>query len=90
MISETTIAQFLDSEGRITQWPRKQKVKIAVLAYLSEKFQPDCMYTEQQVNAICKQWHTFGDHFLLRRELVDNDLLSRERDGSRYWCTSKD
>ena len=79
------ISQFLDDEGRITQLPRKQKPRLAVLLYLSEKFEPEQAYTEQQVNAICGQWHTFGDYFLLRRELVDHHLLCRERDGSRYW-----
>ena len=67
------------------QLPRKQKARRAVLAYLSEKFERDCVYTEQQVNEICGRWHTFGDHVLLRRELVDERLLNRERDGSRYW-----
>ena len=83
------IDQFFDSEGRITQLPRKQKPRLAVLEYLAEKFEPGRAYSEQQVNAICGQWHTFGDHVLLRRELIDNHLLQRERDGSRYWRASE-
>ena len=85
MMEKIIISQFLNNEGKIIQLPKKQKVKTAVLEYLSEKFQPDCVYTEQQVNAICAQWHTFDDYFLIRRELVDNDILGRERDGSRCW-----
>lgn len=85
METEVKITQFLDEEGRITQLPRKQKPRAAVLEYLIGKFEPDCVYTEHEVNAICGQWHTFGDHFILRRELVDHHLLERERDGSRYW-----
>ena len=65
--------------------PRKQKPRHALLQYLSTKFEPDTVYTERQVNAICDQWHTFGDYFILRRELVDDGFLGRERDGSRYW-----
>lgn len=79
------IRQFLDSSGKITQLPQKQKVRCAVLKYLAEKFEPDHMYSEGEVNTICTQWHTFGDFFLLRRELVDHGFLCRERDGSRYW-----
>ena len=82
---DPSILRFLDDEGKITQLPRKQTPRLAILRYLSEKFEPDCVYTERQVNAICEQWHTFGDYFLLRRELVDWNLLKRERDGSRYW-----
>lgn len=79
------IDQFLDPAGKITQLPRKQKARLAVLQYLAGKFEPDCNYSEHQVNEICNEWHTFGDFFLMRRELVDNGLLGRERDGSRYW-----
>lgn len=79
------IKQFLDGSGKITQLPQKQKARLALLEYLTEKFDPGRTYSEREVNAICSQWHTFGDYFLLRRELVDHDLLCRERDGSRYW-----
>lgn len=85
MEAQVKISQFLDDEGRITQFPRKEKPRQAILEYLAEKFEPDRVYSEQQVNAICAQWHTFGDYFILRRELVDRRLLARERDGSRYW-----
>lgn len=61
MEHEIKIRQFLDSEGKIKQLPQKQKVRFAVLEYLAGKFDPDCVYSEPQVNAICDQWHTFGD-----------------------------
>lgn len=89
MKQQIKIKQFFNSEGKVTQLPQKQSTRIAVLEYLSQKFQLKCTYTERQVNAICEQWHTFGDYFLLRRELVDNNLLTREKDGSRYWRTPK-
>ena len=79
------IKQFLDDDGKITQMPRKQKSKQAVLEYLAEKFAVGCTYSEKQVNEICDKWSTFGDFYLLRRELVDFGLLRREQDGSKYW-----
>lgn len=79
------IDRFLNSEGRIVLLPRKQAPRLAVLAYLAEKFEVGRDYNEKEVNQICDQWHSFGDYFLLRRELVDYGLLRRERDGSRYW-----
>lgn len=85
MAQNIRIDQFLDSEGNVTQLPSKQNKKLAVLEYLTEKFELNIMYSEQQVNEICARWNTFGDINLLRRELIDNGFLDRERDGSKYW-----
>lgn len=56
-----------------------------VLFYLGTKFEIGRNYTEKEVNAIIEQWHTFGDYFLLRRELIVCDVLRRTRDGAKYW-----
>ncbi|WOO36103.1 DUF2087 domain-containing protein [Anaerocolumna sp. AGMB13020] len=79
------ISQFLDEKQRIKTWPAKKDRKIAVLYYLSEKFEEEVKYTEKEVNEIIKKWHTFEDFFLLRRGLVDMKFLLRARDGSVYW-----
>ncbi len=79
------ISQFLDDKQRIKSWPAKKDRKIAVLYYLSEKFEEEVKYTEKEVNEIIKRWHTFEDFFLLRRGLVDMKFLLRARDGSVYW-----
>jgi len=84
-MKKSSIQPFLDGEGKVIQLPQRQQRKVAVLAYLAEKFPNGRDLTEREVNEICDCWHTFDDHFLLRRELVDNGLLCRERDGSRYW-----
>ena len=83
------IKQFLNNSGKIIQLPQKEKIKVKVLRYLTEKFQEDRGYTEKEVNDVCSQWNTFGDFFLLRRELVDHGLLCREADGSSYWRPGK-
>lgn len=85
MEKKIKIEQFLDSAGKVKQLPTKHKTRIAVLEYLTEKFELESTYSEREVNEICDRWHTFGDYFLLRRELVDNGYLNRERDGSKYW-----
>ncbi|WP_313133899.1 DUF2087 domain-containing protein [Anaerocolumna sp.] len=87
MEHKINIKRFLDDSNRIIQLPKNNKTRFAVLEYLSEKFETNCTYTEKEVNNICNEWHTFGDYFVLRRELVDNGLLCREADGSRYWKT---
>jgi chloramphenicol O-acetyltransferase len=85
MEQKRNVKGFLDNSGKIVQLPQKQKTRYSVLEYLAEKFEYDCNYTEQEVNDICNKWHTFGDYFVLRRELIDNSLLCRARDGSKYW-----
>lgn len=85
MDQKQNIDRFLNGTGQITQLPKKQLVRQAVLEYLAEKFETERNYSEQEVNEICAQWHTFNDYFTLRRELVERGLLHRERDGSRYW-----
>ena len=85
MEQEINIEPFLNKEGQLTKLPQKQKVRQVLLAYLAGKFDPERIYNEREVNAICENWHTFGDYFLLRRELVEHGLLCRKRDGSAYW-----
>jgi len=84
------ISRFLDPDGKIMQLSSKGKFKLAILSYLAEKFKENHNYTEKEVNEICNEWHTFKDYFVLRRELMDNGLLCRETDGSRYWRPKKD
>lgn len=79
------IRNFLDDTGKITQLPQKKVLRVAILRYLAEKFETERDYTEKEVSLICEKWHTFGDFFILRRELVDNGFLGREPNGSRYW-----
>jgi len=84
------ITKFLDNSGKITQLSQKKKFRVATLYYLAEKFELNRNYTEKEVNATCDEWHTFGDYFVLRRELVDNGLLCRESNCSRYWKPKND
>lgn len=76
---------FMDRNGLITTWPAKQKAQKAVLEYLIDRFEPDETYSEQQVNDLITQWHTYDDPPYLRRALVDFGLLKRRSDGSEYW-----
>lgn len=82
------IAQFLDEDHRIKSWPSKKERKSAVLYYISMKFESGINYSEKEVNEIINKWHTFGDFFLLRRGLIEEALLLRTNDGSKYWKES--
>ena len=81
---------FLDEKGRVIKWPAKHSLKIEVVKYIAEKFESDRVYTEKEVNNLIDQWHTYGDYFMLRRGMIEYKLLSRTRDGSKYWKLSGD
>jgi hypothetical protein len=79
------IENFIDQKGKIKIWPSKNTVKLEVLKYLADKFENNHIYSEKEVNKIIEDWHTFNDYFLLRRALIECSLMSRTRDGSKYW-----
>lgn len=81
---EEVVLRFLE-DGKIKQLPVKNSYKQLVLQYLAEKFVIGQQYKEAQINEIIDDWHTFGDYFVLRRELVDYGLLCRTPNGSAYW-----
>jgi|GEM_PF-352903 Penicillin V acylase and related amidases len=78
------VLRFLEGE-QIRQLPMKAAHKYCVLQYLASKFETGKEYTEGQVNALIDEWHTFGDYFVLRRELIDSGLMKRLPNGSKYW-----
>ena len=58
-----------------------------VLQYLIGKFEWETQYTEQEVNNLLNNFHTFEDPALLRRELFMKRFINRHIDGSAYWRT---
>ena len=84
-LSPRELRPFLDGEGRLKQWPTKQKTQRMAVASLAARFEPHREYNERQVNERLLEWHTFGDWALLRRMLFDWGYLDRKSDGSRYW-----
>ncbi len=76
---------LLSEQGKVKRWPKKDHEKRFVLEYLQGKLEKDVKYRESEINAILKEWHLFGDHALLRREMYDRYLLNRTADGKEYW-----
>jgi hypothetical protein len=89
MDAHEQIATYLDEQGRLKQYPTRHKraQQLAALAYLADKFEIGRVYTEKEVTELLKQWHTFEDWALLRREMFELGLLNREQNGSTYWRT---
>ncbi len=78
------VERFLSTTGLVQIWPSKQADKQLVCEYLATKFDSQQIYNEQSINNVLKAWHTFNDWPLLRRELYERGLLSRNNDGSQY------
>jgi hypothetical protein len=68
-------------DGRLTSIPAAAGKRRVVLEHIAATFEPGVRYTEREVNAVLRAWHP--DHAALRRYLVDEDLMSRDR--SVYW-----
>lgn len=88
-IEKLNLESIIDKNGIVIRWPKKKEEKLAVLNYLITKFEPGLEYKELQVNQILKQWHSFGDYALLRRELYDNFLMDRNPEKGVYWVQKK-
>jgi hypothetical protein len=84
-LGKNSIENYLDVEGRVKNWPSKLKNKYLVLDYLITKFQYNIDYTENEVNQIINQYHTFNDYAIIRRSLCDSGYLKRTIDGGKYW-----
>lgn len=67
--------------------PRKHSHRQIVFQEIANRFAPDKVYTEREVNELLEA--IYEDHVTLRRYLIDFALLSRESDGSAYWRTSQ-
>jgi hypothetical protein len=74
---------FKSANGPLTTYPLKEKKRVAILLELIKHFKPNEKYTEQEVNAILKNF--YDDYVLLRRHLIDYGFMDRTRDGSAYW-----
>lgn len=69
--------------GRLTQIPMQHAKRLVVLDHISRMFDVGVRYPEREVNAILRAFHP--DYAALRRYLVDEGFLSRER--NEYWRT---
>ena len=77
------LKNYLNADGTLKQIPPSKNRLLIVLNFIVDAFAFDTNYTEKEVNTILRRFHL--DTAALRRYLVDNGLMAREGDGSRYW-----
>lgn len=80
------IENYLDKNGVVTLWPsrRRRSVQLKLLSYFATKIELDRSYSEREVNEILRKWHLFDDPALLRREMFELKLITRNLDGTNY------
>lgn len=79
-----TAARCFDGDDVLLRWPGKTNLQALCLWKLWSFFPAEEEMTEQQVNDLLKRHHAFGDHVLIRREMVNMRLLSRTADCRSY------
>ena|SRR5688572_24880078 len=77
------LKSFLNADGSLKQIPPQGNKLLIILSFLVDAFAFDAHYTEKEVNTILRRFHV--DTAALRRYLVDNGLMARKSDGTRYW-----
>jgi hypothetical protein len=88
------LKNFLNADGTIKQIPhpgsklKKASQLLIILNYVVDAFEFNTNYTEKEVNTILRRFHV--DTAALRRYLVDNGLMARESDGTKYWRVKKE
>ncbi len=80
---EQAVLRTFFRKGRLTEIPARESKRRIVLERIAIEFDPGVRYDEREVNAIVGRF--FHDHAALRRYLVDEGFLTRER--GRYWRT---
>ncbi len=81
--ADRALRQF-DSRGSLARWPTKRALQVLVLWGLWLRFDNQRRYSEREVNEVLNAHHAFGDHCLLRRELIELKLLARTPGGAEY------
>ncbi|MGE5377165.1 MAG: DUF2087 domain-containing protein [Bacteroidota bacterium] len=81
------LKNYLNADGTLRQIPSPGKKQLIILNFIVDAFAYDTNYTEKEVNTILRRFHL--DTAALRRYLVDNELMARESDGTRYWRVKK-
>jgi len=76
-----TLRAYLSRDGTLKSIPNQHKKLMAILSYLVKNFEPGVKYPESQVNQTLRKYH--DDTAALRRYMVDNGLLKREK--GIYW-----
>ncbi|ACB96516.1 DUF2087 domain-containing protein [Beijerinckia indica] len=78
------VIRHFDEAGALIRWPSKTNQQELCLWALWSRIPAAQSFKEMQINEILQAHHQFGDHALLRRELVNYKLIWRTPDCRTY------
>lgn len=78
------VARHFGAGGRFIRWPSSTGLQRLCLWVLWSRLPRDEVFSEIGISRWLGAQHGFGDHALLRREMVENGLLSRTDDCREY------
>jgi len=61
--------------GRLVQLPAQRKKRVYILEFFLQKFDPNRIYTEAEVNVIIQRY--YDDFCTIRREFIINKMMTR-------------
>lgn len=79
---EKTIKTYMGENGRVKQFPVKEKKKIIILGEIMKNFVRNREYTEVEVNRVLKRM--YEDYPTLRRALIEYGFFDRSNDCKVY------
>jgi hypothetical protein len=80
---EEALLKTFMRDGRIVTMPAKRSRRLVLLNHVAQMFEVGVRYSESEVNRILRNLNE--DYAALRRYLVDEGFMSRER--GVYWRT---
>jgi hypothetical protein len=84
------VARCFGPQGRLARWPSKRADQLLALWVVWSHLPYDVQMSEAEVSAMLRDWHDYEDFALLRRELVDLDMLRRTPNGRVYRKQAKE
>jgi hypothetical protein len=78
------VLRHFDEAGTMIRWPSKTNHQTLCLWVIWSRIPADQRFSEREVNQFIIEGHSFGDHALLRRSMVDAHMLTRTPNGQLY------
>lgn len=78
------LMRHFDEAGRLIRWPNKFNEQATCLWVIWSRIPARDGMTEREISSHLQTLHSFGDFALLRRELVEQGLVSRTADCRDY------
>jgi hypothetical protein len=78
------VAGHFGSEGELLRWPSRTNHQELCAWVFWSRMPADVVWTEREISTWLNDQHDFGDAALLRRTMVEMNLVTRTQNGREY------